>query len=60
MFEFRNGKDNLPVCYLDTAEQFWGPSSVLYNGYRCSFPVKKRPELEADYSYVSSVQVTSG
>ena len=35
-----------------------GPSSLLFNGYRGSFPGVKRPGREADHSPPSSVEVS--
>ena len=35
----------------------WGPPSVLYNGYRVSFPGVKRPERGVDHPPASSAEV---
>jgi hypothetical protein len=37
--------------------RLWGPLSILFNGYRDSFPGVKRPEREADHSPPSSAEV---
>jgi hypothetical protein len=40
-------------------DRLWGPPSLLYNGYRGSFPpgVKARPGHDADHSPPSSAEV---
>jgi len=35
----------------------WGPSSLLYNGYRVSFPVVKGPGRGADHPPLSRAEV---
>jgi hypothetical protein len=35
----------------------WGPPSLLYNGYRVSFPEVKRPGRGVDHSLPSSAEV---
>ena len=35
----------------------WGPPSLLYNGYRVSFPGVKRPEHDVNHPYPSSAEV---
>ena len=37
--------------------QPWGPPSILYNGYRVSFPRVKRPGRDIDYTPPSSAEV---
>jgi hypothetical protein len=37
--------------------RLWGPPSLLFNGYRRSFPVLKRPGRDVDHSPPSSVRV---
>jgi hypothetical protein len=44
----------LPLC----PDRLWGTPSLLYNGYRGSFPgAKARPERDADHSFPSSAEV---
>ena len=35
----------------------WGPPYLLYDGYRFSFPVAKRPGCEVDYPPLSSPEI---
>jgi hypothetical protein len=37
--------------------RFWGPPSLLFNGYRGLSPEVKRPEREADHSPSTSAEV---
>jgi hypothetical protein len=49
----------LSPCRAESFERFlsspkrphrlWGPPSLLFNGYRCSFPGVRRPGREADH-----------
>jgi hypothetical protein len=38
-------------------DRFWGPPSLLSNGYRGPFPRTKRPGCEADHSLSTSAEV---
>jgi hypothetical protein len=38
-------------------DRLWGPPSLLFNGYRGSFPGVKQPGPEADHSPPSSTEV---
>jgi hypothetical protein len=40
-------------------DRLWGPPSLLFTGYWCSFPGVKRPVLEADHSPASTVEIKS-
>jgi hypothetical protein len=41
-------------------DRHWGPTSLLYNGYRGSFPPgKARPGRDADHSPPSSAEVVN-
>jgi hypothetical protein len=40
-----------------SSDPLWGPPSLVFNGYRCSFPRLKLPKREADHSPPSSAQV---
>ena len=37
--------------------RFWGPTSLLFNGWRHSFPMLKQPGRAADHSPLSSAKV---
>jgi hypothetical protein len=61
-------KKSASICYKDIKPQIfsvlqklpgrlWGPLSVVFNRYRGSFPVIKRPEREVEYLHSSSVEV---
>jgi hypothetical protein len=53
-FEFRQGEK---VSSSKRPHSVWGPPNLLLNGYRGSFPVVKRPGLEADRSFPSRPKV---
>jgi hypothetical protein len=44
---------------LQRPDRLWGPSSLLYTGYGCSFAGVRRPGRQADRSLASSAQVES-
>jgi hypothetical protein len=43
--------------YPKRAYRPWDPPSLIYNGYRCSFPGVKRPGDDVDHSPAASVEV---
>jgi len=43
--------------FLTRPNRKWGPTSLLYIGYRVSFPGVKRPECDADHPTASSADV---
>jgi len=51
--------DQIPVrAFFPThQDRPWGPPSLLYNGYRVSFPKVKRPELGVDHPQSSRAEV---
>ena len=51
--EFRWG----PRFFRIRPDQPWGPPSLLYNGYRLSFPGVKRPGRGVDHLPPSSAEV---
>ena len=44
--------------YGQSSDQPWGPPSLLYNGYRVSFPGVKRPGRGVDHPPPSTAEVT--
>jgi hypothetical protein len=59
-----NGPGSIPGRSIFSSSQrpdrLRGPPSLLFNGYRGSFPGVKRKGREADHSPLSSVKVTKG
>jgi hypothetical protein len=52
--------DRIPVggeIFSTRLDRPWGPPSLLYNGYRVSFPVVKRPGRVVDHQPPSSARV---
>jgi hypothetical protein len=51
------GRDHRSVSPPKRPVRLWGPSSLVFNGYRGSFPGVKRPQREVDHSSPSSAVV---
>jgi hypothetical protein len=45
------GKRSIPSP--ETPDQFWGPPTLLFNGYRGSFPGVKRPGRDVDHLHLT-------
>jgi hypothetical protein len=45
------------VIFRTRTDRPWGPLSLLYNGYRFSFPGVKRPGRDVNHSHPSSAKV---
>ena len=56
----RNSNPTKGKCFLSSERPHsrWDPPNLLLNGYRVSFPVVKRPGLEADQSFPSRLNGT--
>jgi hypothetical protein len=52
--------DQIPVggeIFRTRPDRPWGPPSLLYHGYRVSFPGVKRPGRGVDHPFPSSAEV---
>ena len=52
-FRWRGGGE----IFRTRPDRPWGPSSLLYNGYRVSFPGVKRPGSGTDHPHLSNAEV---
>jgi hypothetical protein len=50
------GGNTIPLLHF-RSDRPWGPPSLLYHGYRCSFPRVKRPGRGVGHSPVSSAEL---
>jgi hypothetical protein len=59
-YTVRRSKPVGDYIFRTRLDQPWGPSSLLYNGYRVSFPGVRRPERDVDHPSSSSAEVKEG
>ena len=56
-YKLQSGNRTSAAAFRTRQDRTLGPSSLLYNGYRVSFPGLKRPERGADHRTTSNAEV---